>query len=49
MFAQGMANKTVAVKLSISEQTVKTHAKRIFRKLQVTNRVQAVLLYQRRS
>jgi DNA-binding NarL/FixJ family response regulator len=45
MFAQGLPNKKVAAELSISEQTVKCHAKSIYRKLGVASRVKAVLLY----
>jgi DNA-binding NarL/FixJ family response regulator len=44
LFAQGLANKLVASELSITEDTVKTHAKSIYRKLHVTSRVQAVLV-----
>jgi DNA-binding CsgD family transcriptional regulator len=43
MFAQGLQNKVVAAHLSISEQTVKAHAKSIYRKLQMTSRYQAML------
>ncbi len=46
MFAAGMPTKTVASELGISPQTVRTHAKNIYRKLGVTNRVQAALLFQ---
>ena len=45
MFAEGLANKTVATELWISEETVKTHAKSIYRKLGVSGRVQAILVY----
>jgi DNA-binding NarL/FixJ family response regulator len=40
----GCANKEIAEKLFISEKTVKTHLGSIFRKLNVTKRLQAVLL-----
>jgi DNA-binding NarL/FixJ family response regulator len=49
MLSRGMATKTIASDLEISPQTVKTHARTIYRKLGVTNRVQAVLLYQESS
>jgi len=38
LVAQGCRNKEVAVKLSISEQTVKNHLYKIFGKLRVFNR-----------
>ncbi len=44
LFATGMTNKSVAARLAISEQTVKAHAKSIYRKMRVTNRVQAILV-----
>ena len=40
----GMLNKQIAWELSISEATVKAHITAIFRKLEVTNRTQAVLV-----
>ncbi len=46
MFSAGLATKTIASNLRISPQTVRTHARSIYRKLGVTNRVQAILLYQ---
>jgi DNA-binding NarL/FixJ family response regulator len=39
----GLKNKAIAEKLFISEKTVKTHVNRIFKKLSVTNRSQAIL------
>lgn len=47
IMATGLVNKLIAARLSIAEQTVKNHTKSIFRKLQVTNRVEAALLYQK--
>ena len=40
--AEGKGNKQIAESLFISSETVKSHIKHIFRKLNVTNRVQAV-------
>lgn len=40
--AQGMANKQIALHLSISEHTVKFHVSAIYAKLGVTNRTEAV-------
>jgi DNA-binding NarL/FixJ family response regulator len=41
--AQGLSNKEVADALYITEQTVKNHMTSVLRKLEVTDRVQAVL------
>ncbi|HTT82786.1 MAG TPA: response regulator transcription factor [Rhizomicrobium sp.] len=38
----GLSNKAIARRLAISQHTVKFHAESIFRKLGVTNRVEAV-------
>lgn len=43
LLTQGITYKGVAVKLFISETTVKTHVNNIFQKLQVNDRTQAVL------
>jgi DNA-binding NarL/FixJ family response regulator len=40
----GLNNRAVAEKLFISEDTVKTHVRSIFRNLSVTDRSQAVAL-----
>ena len=42
---EGESNKVIAQELYISEKTVKTHVSNIFRKLQVKDRVQLVLLW----
>lgn len=44
LVCQGLSNKEIAVNLSISEQTVKSHLNRIFKKLNVNNRAQLVSL-----
>jgi DNA-binding NarL/FixJ family response regulator len=41
--AAGQSNKRIAVALSISEETVKTHMKSILPKLNATDRTQAVM------
>lgn len=40
--AKGLSNKEIADKLSVSENTVKTHSSRIFEKLDVSRRMQAI-------
>ena len=47
--AAGSSNRDIASKLSVSEQTVKTHLTRIFAKLAVQNRVAAALAFYGRS
>lgn len=42
--AHGRTNQQIAEACDISENTVKTHLKNIYKKLQVDNRTQAVLL-----
>jgi DNA-binding NarL/FixJ family response regulator len=42
LIAKGSANKEIAVSLSISESTVKTHVANIFQKLDVNHRTEAV-------
>jgi len=43
LVAKGNSNKQIAQQLFVSELTVKTHLKNIFKKLNVTNRTQAIL------
>ena len=43
LVTQGESNKSIANKLVLSEVTVKSHLNSIFKKLNVTNRTQAVL------
>jgi DNA-binding NarL/FixJ family response regulator len=42
--ARGASNKDIAWELTMGEQTVKNHLRRIFRKLNVANRVELALL-----
>jgi DNA-binding NarL/FixJ family response regulator len=41
--AKGLSNKEIGATLSIAEDTVKIHTVHIFRKLNVNDRIQAVL------
>ena len=43
LIAQGKSNQDISTELFISEHTVKTHISNLFRKLGITDRVQAVL------
>lgn len=47
--AQGLTNKEIAVKFSLSEKTVKHYMTSVLQKLQVRNRVEAVIVHQRQS
>jgi len=49
MLAEGLANKSIAWKLGISEHTVKFHITSIFAKLNVSSRAEAVAIGMRRS
>ena len=42
LIAQGLSNREIAEKLFVSENTVKTHSSRLFDKLSVRRRTQAV-------
>ncbi len=48
LLGQGSVNKDIAVRLSISENTVKTHLASIYRKMGVSTRLEAVLGYHHR-
>lgn len=43
LIAEGLSNREIGERLSVSENTVKTHSSRLFDKLDVNRRVQAVL------
>lgn len=42
LIAQGLSNREIGEKLFVSENTVKTHSSRLFDKMDVSRRVQAV-------
>ena len=42
LIAEGLSNREIGERLFVSENTVKTHSSRIFEKMQVTRRTQAV-------
>ena len=46
MLGEGLLNKQIAYQLGVSEATIKAHVTAILRKMQVTNRTQAVLAVQ---
>ncbi len=47
MLSAGLLNKQIAYELAVSEATIKAHMTAIFRKLNVRNRTQAVILLQK--
>ena len=47
MVVEGLANKQIAHRLSISEKTVKAHLTSVFRQIGVTDRTQAALWAER--
>lgn len=47
LLVEGLPNKLIALRLQISEKTVKSHLTRIFRELNVTDRTQAALWAER--
>jgi len=42
LIAQGLSNREIGEKLFVSENTVKTHSSRLFEKMSVSRRVQAI-------
>lgn len=46
MLSDGLLNKQIAYELNVSEATIKAHMTAIFRKMDVKNRTQAVILLQ---
>lgn len=42
LIVRGLSNRAIALRLSIGEDTVKTHVRGVFRKLEVSDRAQAV-------
>jgi DNA-binding NarL/FixJ family response regulator len=49
LLLDGLPNKLIAQRLGISEKTVKTHLTHIFRRIDVTDRVQAILWAERQG
>ena len=49
LLAQGKSNKEIGVNLYISETTVKSHLRSIFRKLNVLSRTEAITVASRRG
>ena len=49
LLAAGATNSAIAEQLVVSEGTVKSHVKRILRRLGVRNRVEAAALYLRHT
>lgn len=47
LMGRGLTNKQIAIRLSIAPETVKSHAKHLYTKLSVRNRIEAVTLASR--
>jgi DNA-binding NarL/FixJ family response regulator len=43
LVASGMTNKQIAIELCVTERTVRSHLENILRKMNVNNRVEAVM------
>jgi len=43
--AKGLTNKEIARHLEISPKTIDSHLQKIYRKMQVSNRVEAVMVF----
>lgn len=44
LIAQGLSNADIAARLTITDHTVKTHINRLFAKMELRDRAQAVIL-----
>ncbi|MCB0670063.1 MAG: response regulator transcription factor [Saprospiraceae bacterium] len=49
LIIEGKSNNEIAVELEVSVNTIKTHLRHVFRKLEVENRTQASVRYLRLS
>lgn len=45
LLSRGKKNKEIARELSLSEHTIESHLRRIYEKLDVSNRTEAVLIF----
>ncbi|WP_442582094.1 response regulator [Mesorhizobium sp. ASY16-5R] len=45
LVASGLSNKSVALRLNLTEKTIKHHMSRIFSKLQASNRTEAAMIF----
>lgn len=49
LIIEGMSNNEIANELDVSVNTIKTHLRHVFKKLQAENRTQASVTYLKRS